>query len=123
MLLSLVDKITSVALVILRSDFEQHKLSYEYRASLHVFMNEAAEGNASEAQRLYMERLSGKNLLDRQTFESFHGELSPSISFYVSRYDTGIGRYRRNLTLKETVLLTVVDNNPVTSWRTVRRAA
>ncbi|PRD19029.1 UNVERIFIED_CONTAM: hypothetical protein NCL1_58654 [Trichonephila clavipes] len=91
-------------------------------ADMHL-MYVAAQGNDATAERMYRERFQSrkKKHPDRQTFDRIHRELRTSGTFYASRRETDIGRYRRTPSMEQRILNTV-DNNPSPSSRAVGRA-
>lgn len=57
------------------------------------FTYEAAQENASDAQRMYTERFQGRNQLDHRIFARFHEDLCGNKMLYISRRDTGTENY------------------------------
>ncbi|GBL98232.1 hypothetical protein AVEN_174043-1 [Araneus ventricosus] len=89
------------------------------KADMH-FIYGTANGNGSEAQRLYGERFPDRLLPDRKAFERLHRKLCVTGSFLASRSDAGRARTDGALVVEEDIL-DVVDDQSSTSARAVAR--
>lgn len=68
-----------------------------------------AQENVVASQKMRKKQLTGRNLPGRRKFMRHHQELRASGSFYSSRHDMCIGKYRSVLAMEVALMRTLAD--------------